>query len=110
MTLKRLVTTDKYVCVYILVSTLRRKVRSLTQRDNLFKLKINKQVIMNTTINQRVKEIADKLCNGNVSEMARVTGVNQPALRDIVGTKKRKPGFDVLSQIASCATLQINGD
>ena len=65
---------------------------------------------MDTTINQRVKEIADKLCGGNVSEMARITGVNQPALRDIVGTKKRKPGFEVLSQIAGCATLQINGD
>lgn len=34
---------------------------------------------MDTTINQRVKEIADKLCDGNVSELARVSGINQPA-------------------------------
>lgn len=65
---------------------------------------------MDTTINQRVKEIADKLCGGNISELARVTGVNQPALRDIVGAKQRKPGFEVLNQIVGCATLQISGD
>lgn len=65
---------------------------------------------MKTTINQRVKEIADKLCNGNVSELARITGINQPALRDIVGSKKRRPGFEILNQIAGCTTLQINGD
>ena len=65
---------------------------------------------MKTTINQRIREIADKMCGGNVSELARMTGVNQPALRDILGKKQRKPGFEVLSKIASCATLQISGD
>src|SRR5690554_6255433 len=65
---------------------------------------------MDTTINQRVKEIADKLCNGNVSELARVVGVNQPALRDIVGAKQAKPRFEILSKIADCSTLQINAE
>ena len=63
---------------------------------------------MHTTINQRVKEIADKLCGGNISEMARITGVNQPTLRDIVGVKQRKPSFDTLHKIAVCTTLNIN--
>ena len=63
---------------------------------------------MNTTINQRVQEIADKLCNGNVSEMARIVGVNQGALRDITGTKKTKPGFETLNKIADNSTLNIN--
>lgn len=65
---------------------------------------------MKTTINQRVKEIADKLCDGNVSELARISGVNQPALRDIVGVKQRKPGFEILNQLVESAELQINTD
>lgn len=65
---------------------------------------------MNTTINQRVKEIADKLCNGNVSELARTVGVNQPALRDIVGTRQVEPRFETLSKIVDCSTLNISGD
>ena len=65
---------------------------------------------MKTTINQRVKEIADKLCDGNVSELARVVGVTQPALRDIVGTKQAKPRFEIINQIVECSTLHINAD
>ena len=65
---------------------------------------------MKTTINQRVKEIADKLCDGNVSELARVVGVTQPALRDIVGTKQAKPRFEIVNQIVECSALQINAD
>lgn len=65
---------------------------------------------MKTTINQRVKQIADKLCNGNVSELARVVGVTQPALRDIVGTKQAKPRFEIINQIVECSTLNINSD
>lgn len=63
---------------------------------------------MDSTINQRVKEIADKLCNGNISELARTAGVNQPALRDIVGVKQAKPRFEILNKIADCSSLQIN--
>jgi len=65
---------------------------------------------MDTTINERIKEIADKLCRGNVSELARISGVSQPALREIVGVKQRKPGFEILNQIADCSELQISTD
>ncbi len=65
---------------------------------------------MDTTINERIKEIADKLFDGNISQLARISGVNQPALRDIVGVKQRKPGFEILKQIADCSALQINTD
>ena len=65
---------------------------------------------MDTTINERVKEIADKLCAGNVSELARIVGVNQPALRDIVGVKQCKPRFEILSCIADSSTLHINAE
>lgn len=65
---------------------------------------------MDTTINQRVKKIADRLCGGNISELARVVGVNQPALRDIVGKKQAKPRFEILNSIAESTTLSINAD
>ena len=63
---------------------------------------------MDTTINERIREIADKLCRGNISELSRVSGVNQPALREIVGIRQRKPGFEILQQIAECPELHIN--
>lgn len=65
---------------------------------------------MASTINQRIKDIADKLCDGNVSELARITGVNQPALRDVVGTRQVSPRFETLNKIADNATLNINAE
>lgn len=65
---------------------------------------------MKTTINERIKIISDKFCNGNMSELARITGINQPALRDIVGAKQVKPGFDVLHRILDNAILNINAE
>ena len=65
---------------------------------------------MESTINQRVQEIADKLCGGNISELARVAGASQPALRDIVGKKKAKPRFELLNTIVESSTLQINAE
>ena len=65
---------------------------------------------MDTTINERVKEIADKLCDGNISEMARIVGVRQPSLRDIVTGKLVKPGFDMLHSIVDNTTLNISSE
>ena len=65
---------------------------------------------MNTTINDRIKDIADRLCGGNVSKLARVAGISQPALRDIVTGKKVKPGFDILNKIADNSSLNINNE
>lgn len=63
---------------------------------------------MDTTINQRIKEIADKLCDGNISELARIVDVKQPTLRDTVTGKQVKPGFDILRKIVDNSTLNIN--
>ena len=65
---------------------------------------------MDTTINERVKEIADKMCGGNISEMARMIDVRQPSLRDIVTGKLVKPGFDILNKIVDNSSLNINAD
>lgn len=63
---------------------------------------------MKTTINQRIKKIADRLCEGNMSELARILDVKQPSLRDVVGIKEVKPRSDMLTKIASSTELQIN--
>ena len=65
---------------------------------------------MDSTINERVKEIADKLCDGNISEMARIVGLRQPSLRDIVTGKLVKPGFDILHKIVDSSTLNISSE
>ncbi|NLZ96257.1 MAG: transcriptional regulator [Bacteroidales bacterium] len=65
---------------------------------------------MDTTINQRIKEVADKLCDGNISELARIVGVKQPTLRDIVTGRQVKPGFDILNKIVDNSTLNINSE
>ena len=65
---------------------------------------------MYDTVNNRIKEISKKFCNGNISELARITGINQPALRDIVGKKRAKPGYEILTAIVDNSTLQINGN
>ena len=65
---------------------------------------------MSTTINQRIKEIADKLCDGNISEMARITGVKQPTLRDVAAGKQVQPGFDMLRKIVDSPTLNISSE
>lgn len=63
---------------------------------------------MKTTINQRIKKIADRLCEGNMSELARILDVKQPSLRDVVGIKEVKPRSDMLTKIANSTELQIN--
>ncbi|NDV46137.1 hypothetical protein D0T49_03660 [Paludibacter sp. 221] len=65
---------------------------------------------METTINQRISIISEKLCDNNISELARITGVNQPALRDIVGKKQAKPRYEILNRIVDNSTLNINAD
>ena len=61
---------------------------------------------MKTTINQRIKKIADRLCEGNISELARILDVKQPSLRDVVGIKEVKPRSDMLTKIANSTELQ----
>ncbi|MDR1601773.1 MAG: hypothetical protein LBS42_05025 [Tannerella sp.] len=65
---------------------------------------------MESTINERIKTIQDEFFKGNTSEFARTIGVKQPALRDIVGTKKPKPGYEILNCIVECSAININAE
>lgn len=60
------------------------------------------------TINKRVKLISEKFCNGNVSELARIVNLNQSALRDVVGAKQVKPGFEIIFRLVDNTVLNIN--
>ena len=48
---------------------------------------------MKTTVNERVKLISERFCNGNISELARIVGLNQSALRDVVGANRKVIDF-----------------
>jgi hypothetical protein len=65
---------------------------------------------MGTTVNERIKIIVDLFFGGNTSEFARSIGVKQPALRDIIGTKKVKPGYEILNSIVEYSTISINAE
>ena len=61
---------------------------------------------MEQSVNERIKELCDKYFNGNVSEMARSVGVNQPTLRDIIGAKQSKPSYETLKAIVASPTIR----
>lgn len=52
-------------------------------------------------INKRLVDILEYFFDGNVSEMARKTGVLQPTLNNIVANRKSKPSADNLTKIAN---------
>jgi len=52
-----------------------------------------------------LKYILEYFFDGNVSEMARKTGVLQPTLNNIVANRKSKPSADNLTKIANSIEL-----
>lgn len=62
---------------------------------------------MESTINQRIKEIIEKHHNGSVNALAKASGISQSTLKDIVGEKANKPGYDTIIKIlkAECDDL-----
>ena len=64
--------------------------------------------MVNTTINERIKRIAEKLYNGNVNEMCKAIGVKQATMSNIVAGRKSKPSFEVINAIINNSS--INSD
>lgn len=62
------------------------------------------------TINERIKLIIDLKTNGNASAFSRLTGIPQATLKDIVGGRLNKPGFEVLEKILNVEALNISTD
>ena len=51
------------------------------------------------SINERIKQIADTLYNGNVNDMCRAIDVKQATMSNIVAGRQSKPSYEVISAI-----------
>lgn len=71
---------------------------------------MNKNNNANMNVNERIKCIVDECFDGNVSAFARAIDISQSTLKDIVGGRFSKPGYDVLEKILSAETLFISPD
>ena len=63
-----------------------------------------------TTINHRFATILNNYFRRNMSEMARVFGVEQSFIRDIISGKTDNPTFDNLSKIVDNSTIPISAE
>lgn len=60
-------------------------------------------------INERIMELINVISNGNKRAFSRLVEVNPTVIENIVGTRKGKPGYDLLEKI-SFAIENINTD
>lgn len=65
---------------------------------------------MDTTINQRIKSIADELFNGNISALSRAISAPQSTIRDIVGERQTEPSYETIRKIVAESTMNINAE
>lgn len=65
---------------------------------------------MQTTVNERFREIADKMYNGNITAMAKATFISRTTINSIIGEKEVAPGYDVIRKIAEISSPKINLD
>lgn len=57
------------------------------------------------TINERIQFIVNEKFKGNISSFCRSTDVKQPTMNTILGERKSKPSFDVISNIINAEAL-----
>ena len=62
------------------------------------------------TINERIQFIINERFDGNTSAFCRSVDVKQPTMNTILGERKSKPSFDVISNIVNAKALFINSD
>lgn len=64
--------------------------------------------IMQESINERIKAIADELFNGNMNELCRVARIKQATMSNIVAGRMSKPSFDVINSIIDNIGIDAN--
>lgn len=62
------------------------------------------------TINDRIQNIINERFNGNVAAFAREVGIPQTTLVSILGTRKSKPSYDVITKIMSANALEVSAE
>lgn len=65
-------------------------------------------IIMPTTVNERIKIIAEKLYEGKITRMCTALGVSQAAMSNIVSGRMSKPSFDVINAFVEKANINAN--
>ena len=65
---------------------------------------------MQTSVNERIKLIAEKLYSGNITAMAKATYISRTTINSIIGEKEVSPGYDVIRKIAEISSPKINLD
>lgn len=63
---------------------------------------------MATTINERIKEVLNTVYQGNISAMAKSTGIKRTTLNSVVGASEVTPGYDMLQKIGDISSHKIS--
>lgn len=62
------------------------------------------------SVNDRIQFIVNEKFNGNISAFCRSVDIKQPTMNTILGERKSRPSFDVISNILNAEALNINTD
>lgn len=62
------------------------------------------------SVNDRIQFIVNEKFNGNISAFCRSVDIKQPTMNTILGERKSKPSFDVISNIVNAEALGVNTD
>lgn len=65
---------------------------------------------MENTINQRIREIIEKRHGGSANALAKLAGISQSTLKDIIGEKANKPGYDTIIKILKAESNNLFGE
>lgn len=63
-----------------------------------------------STIQERIKLIADTFYNGNISAMAKSTYISRTTINSIIGEKEVSPGYEVIRRLAETRSLNLSLD
>lgn len=61
-----------------------------------------------STIQERIRLIADKLYEGNITAMAKATFISRTTISSIIGEKEVSPGYEVLRKLADISSLNLD--
>lgn len=61
-----------------------------------------------STIQERIRLIADKFYEGNITAMAKATFISRTTINSIIGEKEVSPGYEVLRKLADISSLNLD--
>lgn len=61
-----------------------------------------------TTVQERIRAIANEFYKGNITAMARATFISRTTINSIIGEQEVSPGFDVIRRIGELSSPKIS--